>query len=432
VSSSPAPVPRGRVPEEVWAIAERLQRLADDVASASLVQSRPRDTRSVSSMTEVDGAELQSWESAGALLQEVELSASLLRGRIATARSACEAADQRRFAAASEENSLLNELDLRAALDAEMLAPKLAEEQARREYEAELLQRVDMFRVEMSDIERAEEIRHCSEKKEMDEVRHELTEAELSSSRSRAKIRELQGDAAAQRRSQEAGHAMKDLEEAESEADRLEEECDRLREDVGTLRFSLKDMKSFQHRRVQELNSQVQKLEKQRRKLETEQASKVRSEEASRASETESQLVHLQRLNEQLTVQVRDAQQDTAGRESAIASLQVEREELAEEFSRRLAEETKTAEELDELSAAEGLAKRECWQAQSRIGLLARQGEVMEDTARYTFAHLEEAEATWEREMKEEQSASRKTELLQWKLVVADTQSKRDPGGQGI
>ena len=53
-------------------IVERSQRLADGVASASLVQSGPHEARSVSSTTE-EGAELQSLESVGALQEDVEL-----------------------------------------------------------------------------------------------------------------------------------------------------------------------------------------------------------------------------------------------------------------------------------------------------------------------------------------------------------------------
>ena len=71
-------------------IVERSQRLAHGVASASLVQSGPHEARTVSSTTE-EGADLQSLESVGALQEDVS-SASLSRGRIATARAAREAA----------------------------------------------------------------------------------------------------------------------------------------------------------------------------------------------------------------------------------------------------------------------------------------------------------------------------------------------------
>merc|ERR1712039_162631 len=215
------------------------------------------------------------------------------------------------------------------------------------------------------------------------------------------------------------------MEEAESRCSALEEERARLQEELGTLRFSLKDMKSFQHRRVQELDSQAQRLEKQRRKLEGEQVAKARDGEANQAAEiaaNEKKIESLSILNTRLIAQVQEAHQETHSKE--IQQAEARTELAAEQHTETLEAQRvrKTNERLDEVAACEGQLSRQIRQLRNQAQMLQKQVATLDANAEQSGLQLEEAEAAFSKLQEENEATERRAEIIHWKLQVAETQ----------
>lgn len=268
---------------------------------------------------------------------------------------------------------------------------------------------------------------------ELRELHHERTEAALDTRRARAEASKLKGVASEQIAAGTAAEVREALAEEAAHSESIEEDHARLQEELGTLRFSLKDMKSFQHRRVQDLDNQVKRLERQRRRLEDEQAQRVRNEVASEAAEVTNNattLLRLQQLNGRLTAQVQDAQQDDEGKQDKAAELSAERESLRAREQEQSHEFARAQEQLDTLSESEGALRRETRTLRNQAQLLVGQVNMLSKTASQTSIQLEEAEANHRRLREEEQATERRAEIIGWKLQIAETQLGRPPGRQ--
>jgi len=255
-------------------------------------------------------------------------------------------------------------------------------------------------------------------------LEEELAHAESRARRARSEAEELMENSSELAIADTAAEVLEAAEEAEAQGDSLEEERARLQEELGTLRFSVKDMKSFQHRRVQELDSQVQRLEKQRRRLESEQAAQKRREEASEAAEaqeTKNQLLRLQALNARLTAQVLEAQKERGVKEQQIEDLSSERDRLRQWGERETKEVAVYHERLDKLAESEGSLRRDASRLRNQAQLLQRQVSMLDDTTAQTTLQLEEAEAAHQRLREEEESSERHAEIVGWELRVAES-----------
>merc|ERR1719333_1169662 len=216
---------------------------------------------------------------------------------------------------------------------------------------------------------------------------------------------------------------LQEAEEAEARGDRAEELSAKLSEDIGALRYALKDLKSFRHRRCHELEAQVRRLEKQRHRLAAERPAPARLERNSAAGPpaTAEQLERLRELNKRLIAQAQEANEERAAIEVAVVELRAERDELAADQSRLRERAEARYARLDEISEAEGEAKREARRLQDRAGLLARQLDALEQTIGHSAAQEEEAEISLVQAREENRELEVRSELCDWKLRVATT-----------
>jgi len=409
--------------EEAAELAERLRKLAAAAAAVSTARpAPPPDCQSVGVCTELSGAEVAEWEEAGQLLGGVQAELERVRARTA---AACTRRDEALAACASakaEEQQWATEAEVWAAALPGLEVAQEAEAEARSRWEAEVLAETTAAEEEVNALRQSEAAHAAEDERTAAALWVEIREAEAETQQARAQEAELQGDAAELAAATSAAEA---LEEVEARADMLEEERARLQEELGTLRYSLKDMKSFQHRRVQELDAQVQKFEKQRRRLEAEQEKRIRSEQASEAAEAanaESQLLRLQQLNDRLTAQVEDAKREKRVREERQVELLAEKDRLLVQEERESEEFSEAHQQLDELAESEGALRREARHLKGQAQLLHRQVDQLDATASQTRLQLEEAEAAKGRLQDEKQAAERRAEITGWKVQVAETQ----------
>lgn len=426
------------VADEARSLAEQLHRLADAAASSALAHTRPPpQSRSCGVSTEVGGAELSEWAEAEDLLVQAQADIERLReqaaasraraGRLAAETAEAEAEEQRWIAAAGEA----------AAAEMPGLEARSAEATAQEAAVAELRRRAAEAEGEAEGARRADASGAEEERRTLAALQEELAESESASRQARGQAAELTSGAP-QGYATAAG-VLSAAEEAEEKGDVLAEERARLDEELGRLRFSLKDMKSFQHRRSQELNAQVQSLERQRRKLENEQAARAKSEcaasaassEASGAQVTEDQLSRLRQLNALLTSQVQEAarEEEACGRQQV--ELLAERASLRTHEAGAAAEVDTAYQRLDELAESEGKLRRETRELRNKAHLLQKQVASIGNTASHTSLQLEEAEASHHRLREEEQATERRAEIIGWKLQVAQTQLSQLKRGTG-
>jgi len=417
----------GSIMDTAKTLADRLQQLAGAATSAAQVQSAlPLEMRSCGVVTELSGDELVAFEEAGALLSAAEVDVTRLRDRVASARAREDEAVQECTVAEEEMCHCVEDAEAAAAATLELDAPWRAEADARRCGIKDAARRVAEEEEEAESVRATSAMRAASDERVAAELRKELAEAEACASNLRSEAAQLAGDASVTTKAAAAVKVLAAAEEAEERGEQLEEERVRLEEEVGTLRFSLKDMNSFRHRRVQELNSQVQKLERQRRKLEAEQAQawSSRSEEVSAGQLT--RLRHLQQLNDRLTAQVQEAQQDRFAKEEATERLVVEHEELRQRNKQEV-EESATLQErllagLDELSERDRSMKSEVKQLQARKRMMIEQLDGVWNTEKEMEFQLAEAEASLGRKREQEQVAEETAEHLHWKVELAATE----------
>lgn len=406
---------RSGIAEEAKEMAERLQELARMASDAA--QHRSSEGSAVGVMTDITGDELASWEGAEASIAEATADIEHLKGRVAVAQAWRQSALERHDQLAEEHRHTESELRRRAEAAEQLVEPRVT-----RGEEVQLRKRLAEFEAEVEETRREEQAHEQETEEEARELRLEIEEMEASTRASQAEVKRLESDPSTHRKAEEVAEAIGRMEQAETELCTYEQQRTQLKEEVSELRVSVRGLKTFQQKRTQELTTKLHKLEKQRRKLENDAAAKSRSEEAARVAESESQLSHLRRLNEQLIAQVEEAERESAARKAAMASLHVERVELIEQCEEHSAQVVASEDVLDELSSAQYAAKREGWRQQSRIALLARQGRVLEQTAEQTTLQLEEAEAMKAREMKEEQEAEKNLEFYKWRLNIATQQ----------
>jgi len=88
--------------------------------------------------------------------------------------------------------------------------------------------------------------------------------------------------------------------------------------------------------------------------------------------------------------------------------------------------------QLDELAEAEDALRKETRQLQNRALLLKRQVAQLEKTAQQTSAQLSEAEDVYRRAREEEFNATRRYEILDWKMQVVKTHLSTAAASGGV
>jgi len=275
---------------------------------------------------------------------------------------------------------------------------------------------------EIDAINALEDLRLAEDEQEIVALQQELSAAEDRERQARSQASEM---ARGSKQIASATAAAAAMEEAETRSDMLEEERARLKEELGTLRFSLKDMKSFQHRRLQELDAHAQRLEKQRRKLEGEQVARERDGQANEAAEiaaTEKKIVVLSELNARLTAQVQEAHQEAHSKERQEA-VGIEDRDYIRAIEKLEAQEVACAHQrLDVVAASEGALCRQVRTLRNQAQLLQRQVSSLDANAEQTGLQLEEAQAAHCKLQEESEATERRAEIIHWKLQVAETQ----------
>jgi len=184
-------------------------------------------------------------------------------------------------------------------------------------------------------------------------------------------------------------------------------------------------MKSFQHRRVQDLDTQAQRLEKQRRKLEGEQVAKAKDGQATQAVEiaaTEKKIESLSLLNTRLITQVSEARQETQAKEAQQSEVRAELESEKHTEDLEAQQVTKAHDRLDEAAASEGQLCRQVRSLRNQAQMLQKQVSTLDTNAEQTGLQLEEAEAALGKLQEESEATERRAEIIHWKLQVAETQ----------
>lgn len=302
---------------------------------------------------------------------------------------------------------------------------------ARSNAEEELLGEATVLREEASGLTERDARLEEEEAQVTGALRLELEEFEDQCRRATAESRALVGDNSERKAARDAEQVNEVVEEAKAREESLEEERVRLQEELGTLRFSLKERKSFQHHRAQDLDSTAKRLERQRKKLEDEQAVRARTVSEASAAEvasTEGQLKRLQQLNGLLTAQAREAHEDRELKQQEHARLLAERKRLVASEEEESREFSNYHERLDELSEVEGSLRRETRSLRNQAQLLMRHVETLTKTATQTGLQLEEAECVHGKLHEEEQASERRAEIIGWKLQMAETQLRKPQG----
>ncbi|CAK0791737.1 unnamed protein product, partial [Prorocentrum cordatum] len=343
----------------------------------------------------VGGAELERWRDSAVLLDSVEAELELLHARLSGARRRRGGAEEEWAAADWRRRSSLRDAEAAAASAAALGAAREAEAEARGREEAEFRGRAEELEAGAEAARRAAAAAAEEDGRLADALRREVAEEEAECSRARAEASAQAGTRAQARAASQAEEAMGALERAEARGAELEEARSCLKEELGTLRFSLKDMKSFQHRRTQELEGQVQRLERQRRNLEKEQAARQKSEESAEASGVETQLRRLQQLNARLTSQAREARVECGLWERQAAETRAEQSELLRGGREESEERDRISldEQLDEISEKEGLLQRDKIRLRNKAMMLQKQVTVLDTTCFQMESQLEEVEA---------------------------------------
>eukprot|EP00929_Paragymnodinium_shiwhaense_P079117 TRINITY_DN41132_c0_g1_i1.p1 TRINITY_DN41132_c0_g1~~TRINITY_DN41132_c0_g1_i1.p1 ORF type:complete len:480 (+),score=145.56 TRINITY_DN41132_c0_g1_i1:83-1522(+) len=227
--------------------------------------------------------------------------------------------------------------------------------------------------------------------------------------------------------SAQAAEARTAMEQSHAKVARLEDEKSRLQDELDSLRFQVKDMKKSQHQITQELDAQMRKLEKQRTKLEHEESSRQKEhqaeEEASaeNAQENANQLRKLQDLNAQVSGKVREYNEERRRREEAAEQMCAEVAQLVPFNKSESAQVREEQRQSQALTEAEDDYRIEARQLQNRMALLRHQVTQLEHTAAQTGLQLSEAEDVHRRASEEEAAATRRCEILDWKMQVAKT-----------
>eukprot|EP00929_Paragymnodinium_shiwhaense_P084853 TRINITY_DN45406_c0_g1_i1.p1 TRINITY_DN45406_c0_g1~~TRINITY_DN45406_c0_g1_i1.p1 ORF type:complete len:569 (+),score=133.19 TRINITY_DN45406_c0_g1_i1:164-1870(+) len=214
---------------------------------------------------------------------------------------------------------------------------------------------------------------------------------------------------------------------AELRQSALAEESGRLQDELDALRFQVKDTKRTQNRLLQELDSQVRRLEKQRSKLETESAARLKQREAELAAIVENasasavKLRTLRDLNSRLSKDLNVVVAESRQREAAQDAVRMEHSEAIMSSERESAEMRGHQKLRNELRNTEDNLRMEAHQFQSRGRLLKWQLEQMEAKFQQESHSLSEAELECRTAREEEFSATRRCEILDWKMQVAKT-----------
>eukprot|EP00927_Polykrikos_kofoidii_P048023 TRINITY_DN42269_c0_g1_i1.p1 TRINITY_DN42269_c0_g1~~TRINITY_DN42269_c0_g1_i1.p1 ORF type:complete len:508 (-),score=146.99 TRINITY_DN42269_c0_g1_i1:57-1580(-) len=423
--------------EEAAILADRLQQLALAATSATAIAATVDvsvdcaaplppsgmlvDSESRAVSTDLIGDEIADWEVAARQLPSSETAAEEARTEEADARRQQDVGAEDFYAAQSLEQAALAEVvaeapRLAAAREAEASAIASAEQEARRRIAAteEVCAR---WRADEAAEREAEHIAAAK-------LRRELSEAEGRRQRAEDDMEAMLAGGVGENADESDALVAEERElaaEAEAQGDALEEEQGRLQDELGSLRFQIRDAKRSQNQRAQELDTQAQKLEKQRARLEAEQTARRRTEKVSEEGVV-GQLRNAQELNALLLSQVRDAEEERAAHEQTAQTLGVSLSELqgkrAEEL--QVAEQTQT--QTDEVSATEGALRRESRTLQNRATILARQVATLAETELQRNLELAEAESALERAREESENARRRSEILEWKLQVAQSQ----------
>lgn len=416
--------------DEAHALADQLSQLASAAAAAvSAESSISSSSRAIAVGTEVDEHEVSHWEHAKSNLHhrtlEVEFQIrqlSAFKARLEemeASLSLARALERKSLLEANREEALAADLCVKTAMVQETVAREAAQanaDQVRRSLQEEAIAVKEQGQFCASEGESIAAV-----------LEQELVDAEARERRAQEMAAALTASPRQHAEVRACYEALDAMHAAESQREVLVEDQASLKEELGNQRFALKDMKSFQHRRVQELDAQAQRLERQRKKLEAKYATKRRAEGASQvagSTNLESQLVRLQQLNERLFTQVAEANADCTDHQNVAESLQVKLEELkCAELEESQAANIANG-RLDCLMEEQGSMRRDAAQLQNRARLLGKQVTALEKTASHTSLQLEEAEAMVSRVLQEEESTEERSELLALRLQAAQSQLK--------
>jgi len=411
---------------EAHALAKQLRNLAARASSLELAKHQSQFSRhSASTSTDVILRELVDWEQADSWLAEMVVHSKCLQAELATYSKESDAAREVHARALSEQQEMAEEAkreslentSLSSSRDAETLARehhRILEEQAANGAKEEAQA------VQLLISERAE-----TQKVEVATLQQQIRIVQTRTFRAQEEARKLKENAVS---ALEAAASAEALQEAAGRVELLDEEHARYQEELGTVRFNLKDFKSFQNRRVQELDAQVQRLERQCRSLESKNSARVcRETDFTDVNISESQLQHLQQLNARLTEQVQNTEQERCLIECRKAELMAEHQTLGKQRELETEVVGQQHRELDELATAEGSWRREARQLRSQAHLKLKHVAMLCETAAQTQLQLQEAEAANSTLEEECQSAKRSQEVFDWKVQLAQSHLLGNP-----